>query len=295
VPRTEPPVLRRALPPRLAVSLKAALLAMAALAQAAPGAEGPAAVPAGPFTQAECVECHGWRDPALVGQWRAGPHGERADCVACHGERHGALSAARADAACTGCHGGAVAHSYATSKHGVLVRIGRPDWSEPLRRGRYRAPACAYCHLHDRDHGNTMDQARDPPGAIAVCGACHAPRYVAEQLAAGGRLTDIARLKLREAEEVAMRHPHGRSALSNELESAARHLANVRLGAGHQSPDYQWWNGQAALDGDLIRLRDAVARAVQGEPAGRVAPADAPGTGSPGSAGSDEGRGGMPR
>jgi hypothetical protein len=35
----------------------------------------------------------------------------------------------------------------------------------------------------------------------------------------------------------------------------------VRLGAGHQSPDYQWWHGQPALDGDLIRLRAAVAQA----------------------------------
>ena len=38
-------------------------------------------------------------------------------------------------------------------------------------------------------------------------------------------------------------------------------LRNLRLGAGHQSPDYQWWHGQPALDGDLIRIRNAVSRA----------------------------------
>jgi hypothetical protein len=275
-----------------------------ALAEAAEVALAP---PIGPYTQAECVQCHATRDPALVEQWRAGPHAGTADCVACHGGRHGALAAARADAACTGCHAGAVAHSYATSKHGVLMRLGRPDWSEPLRRGRYRAPGCAYCHLHDGDHGDRMDPARDPSGALVVCGACHAPRYVTEQLAAGERLTEIARIKRREAEEIAMRHPAGSSALKSELESVNQHLANGRLGAGHQSPDYQWWHGQPALDGDLIRLRDAVAQAARGGATGRAAPAVAPGavpsaasagsvdTPRPGGAGPGEGSGGAPR
>ncbi|MCK5263266.1 MAG: hypothetical protein KAJ92_06240, partial [Gammaproteobacteria bacterium] len=34
-----------------------------------------------------------------------------------------------------------------------------------------------------------------------------------------------------------------------------QHLINVSLGAGHQSPDYQWWHGQPALDGDLLRIK----------------------------------------
>ncbi|MCU0257199.1 MAG: hypothetical protein MUF60_10700 [Vicinamibacterales bacterium] len=202
------------------------------------------AVGDGPFAQQDCIACHAARDPALVAQWRTGPHAATADCVACHGERHGGLPAARADAACTGCHDGAIAHSYATSKHGVLVRIGRPDWTRPLQRGQHRSPGCAYCHLHDRDHGDSMDAARGAEVREWVCGGCHAPRY-----------------KSREAEGVAARHPEGATAVRGELSSVARHLANVRLGAGHQSPDYQWWHGQPALDGDLIRLRDAVARA----------------------------------
>jgi len=218
-------------------------------------------VPAGPFSQPECVACHSVRDAALVARWRAGPHGETADCVACHGDRHGALPAARADTVCSGCHEGAVAHSYATSKHGVLVRIGRPDWTQPLERGRHRSPGCAYCHLHDRDHGDTMDASRGPEVREWVCGGCHTPRYVRDQLDAGDRLTAIADLKVEEAEQVAARHPAGADAVADLVASTRKHRRNVRLGAGHQSPDYQWWHGQPALDGDLIRLRDAVARA----------------------------------
>jgi hypothetical protein len=253
------------------------------LACAAPppsgGADAAERAAEGPFTQGECVECHAARDTALVAQWRAGPHASTADCVACHGDRHGALPAARADAACTGCHDGAVAHSYATSKHGVLVRIGRPDWTRPLQRGQHRAPGCAYCHLHDRDHGDTMDVSRGPEVREWVCGGCHAPRFVREQLDAGARLLEVAGLKVQEAEQIAARHPMGGTASADLLASAHEHARNVRLGAGHQSPDYQWWHGQPALDGDLIRLRDTVARASRGKVIGTSArheAADAP-------------------
>lgn len=34
------------------------------------------------------------------------------------------------------------------------------------------------------------------------------------------------------------------------------HLKNVCLGVGHQSPDYQWWHGQPALD--MPRIKGAV-------------------------------------
>jgi hypothetical protein len=251
----------RATRPR-ALLLMAALLAQAAVLAGEPGpvlTSEQLPVGEGPFTQAQCLDCHQARDPALVEQWRQGPHGRTADCVACHGERHGALPAARADGACAGCHAGPATHSYTTSKHGVLVRIGRPDWTLPLSRGNHRAPGCAYCHLHDRDHGDTMDEARGPSVRDWVCGGCHAPRFVREQLEAGERLTEVARVKREEADGIAARHPAGVDAVADLLASAERHRRNVRLGAGHQSPDYQWWHGQPALDGDLIRLRDAVA------------------------------------
>ncbi len=264
------------------VLLGAALLATMVLAE---GGVWPEPVAEGPFTQAECLGCHAARDPALVAQWRAGPHDAKVDCVACHSDRHGALPIARTDAACTGCHAGAVAHSYATSKHGVLVRIGRPDWTQPLSRGNYRAPGCAYCHLHEADHGDTMDPERGPAVRDWICSACHAPRYVREQLAAGERLADIARLKRVEAQGVAARHPEGAAGLADLLDAADRHLRNVHLGAGHQSPDYQWWHGQPAMDGDLIRLRGALAQALREGAAARPTAAE-PGPEQPTAAGS---------
>ena len=240
-------------------SLLATVLLWAPSAMAGGGGQGETgAVSAGPFTQTECIQCHGERDPRLVEQWRAGPHGESADCIACHGPRHGALPAARTDIVCTGCHGGPVADSYAKSKHGVLVRLGRPDWNNPLQRGAYRAPGCAYCHLHDGDHGDSMDLGRGASVGEWVCSGCHAPRYVSRQLEAGQRLLGIARLKAEEVAAIAARHPAGEEAVAALLGSVQGHLRNVRVGAGHQSPDYQWWLGQPALDGDLIRLRDAV-------------------------------------
>ena len=217
------------------------------------GSEALAEPPRGPFDEGECRACHTVRDPALVDQWRRGPHAEAAGCVACHG----ALAAARDDERCGGCHQGPALHSYATSKHGVRNRLDRAPREAPLRRGNYSAPGCAYCHLHEGGHGDTMAEgSRD-----YVCGGCHAPRYVRRQLESGERLLAIGELKRLEAHQIADRHPDGRAAQAEPLKRVAEHLRNLRLGAGHQSPDYQWWHGQPALDGDLIRLRERVADA----------------------------------
>lgn len=231
-------------------------------AEAAPTVQGEGTLPEGPFRQTECVQCHERHNPQLIAGWRNGPHGGT-HCAACHGERHGRLPAARGDVACTGCHGSAVEHSYASSKHGVITTLeqDRWDWTASLERGNYRAPGCAYCHLHAGDHGDTMDAARGRHVREWVCSGCHAPRYVADQFAAGAELLEIGRLKAEEAAGVAALHPEGAEALSELLKRVRKHLRNLRLGAGHQSPDYQWWHGQPALDGDLIRLRDAVAQA----------------------------------
>ena len=215
--------------------------------------------PAGPFTQADCLGCHTERDAALVGAWRSGPHAG-ITCLDCHGARHGRLPAARSDTTCTQCHGDEVAHSYSTSKHGVLVRLERPTWQKPLERGNYRAPGCGYCHLYAGDHGDSMDGARGPAVREWVCSGCHAPRFVADQFRAGEELLSIGQLKAHEADAIARRHPQGTHAVADLLQDVQHHLRNLRLGAGHQSPDYQWWHGQPALDGDLVRLREAVER-----------------------------------
>ncbi len=235
--------------------------------------------PAGRFANAECVDCHAQRAPELVIGWKASSHARKApkaDCVVCHGATHGNSAArARRDDACTGCHeklSREVVHSYATSKHATLLKLEKPryDWSRPLARGNYRAPGCAYCHLHAGEHNTAKavapwDPYADPGEAAApartamqgVCGGCHAPRYVAEQFGVGNRMTDVARMKLREGRDLVAAHP-ANAALAAQIDAMHRHGRNVRLGAGHQSPDYQWWHGQPAIDGDLLRIKSIV-------------------------------------
>jgi predicted CXXCH cytochrome family protein len=245
--------------------------------------------PAGKFTSGECVSCHARHEPQLVAAWRASSHARqepKADCVACHGASHaGAAVRARRDKACTGCHeqqNRKVVHSYATSKHATIVKLQADDWdwSRPLARGYYRAPGCAYCHMNLGEHDTTRSVTRWAPymspsgplhedtvsGQQTICGKCHAPRYILEQSETGTRMIEIARMKLREARAL-VESARGsltaaeRRQLDTQLAEMQVHARNVRLGVGHQSPDYQWWHGQPALDGDLLRIRGVIAEA----------------------------------
>jgi len=163
---------------------------------------------------------------------------------------------------CIQCHEGPASHSYVSSKHGVITRLekGGHNWRLPLQRGNYRAPGCSYCHLHDGDHGNSMAPDRGPEVRQWVCSGCHSPRYIREQFANAKRHLEIADLKLTEGEDL-LRSVDGTQpdGFAELREGLIQHRRNVLLGVGHQSPDYQWWYGQPALDGDLIRIRDAVA------------------------------------
>ncbi|MBW9264971.1 MAG: hypothetical protein K1565_05540 [Candidatus Thiodiazotropha sp. (ex. Lucinisca nassula)] len=218
----------------------------------------------GPYSDKECVGCHTERDPELIWQWQTSRHGPGSGlgCISCHGNLH-SISAinARHDSACTGCHAGPASHSYATSKHGVISALDavRQDWGKPLKRGNYRTPGCSYCHLHDGDHGDTMTPARGPEVRQWICAGCHSPRYVREQFSNAQRQLEIADLKLEEGNALiaAISDPKT-DALSELGQSLNHHRKNVLYGVGHQSPDYQWWHGQPALDGDLIRIRDAI-------------------------------------
>ncbi|MCP4936201.1 MAG: hypothetical protein GY927_18860 [bacterium] len=239
------------------------------IAGAASGKE----LPKGQFTQSQCVECHKQETPGLVIAWRAGPHKKNAggaDCVACHGAQHDdSMTKARRNNACISCHGGeksAVAKSYFTSKHGVIARLegANWNWSLPLADANYRTPTCAYCHMYEGEHGMTDKDDT----STSACTGCHAPGYVEKMLEAGKRSLDVGALKLREAEaaisslktsvKVSPRHDKILTAMAIKMRQ--RTLANLRLGLGHQSPDYQWWYGQAALDGDLIRIKARITR-----------------------------------
>ena len=218
---------------------------------------GAAEAPPGPFDEAACIVCHGERDGGLVQAWRQGRHGpERAGCTACHGPRHGNLAVARKSAACLSCHGEptTAVRSYALSKHGVIAGLEASGWDFelPLAEGNIRAPTCAYCHLHEANHGT------DPETARNACLDCHSPRYVDTLLASARRSLDIGRLKLDEAEAAAA----GQGIDLGERLRTMREgpLAALRQGLAHQSPDHQWWLGQAALDGALLRVKAAIAR-----------------------------------
>jgi hypothetical protein len=106
-----------------------------------------------------------------------------------------------------------------------------------------------------------MTPHRGPEVRQWICSGCHSPRYVREQFANGKRQLNIADLKLTEGETlIASAVEVAPDTLSELRKNLIQHRQNVLLGIGHQSPDYQWWHGQPALDGDLIQIRDALTR-----------------------------------
>ena len=246
-----------------------------------------APIPEGPFENSACLECHQQQNAELVAAWQQSAHAVKeatASCVDCHGKSHDKAAArARRDGACVDCHGGAdspVIHSYTTSKHGVLVRLEQDewDWERPLEQANYRAPGCSYCHMHKGNHNvsagvrvwNAMEGAdadereRVQDAMRAVCQDCHSPRYITRLFDNGEQMLDIGRMKVQEAAAVieeAVGEFSGSelvAARQHFVKMQSLHLKNVYLGVGHQSPDYQWWHGQPALDGDLLRIKGAV-------------------------------------
>ena len=244
---------------------------------------------------AACIQCHNKHDSALVRDWENSAHARvkpAVDCVSCHGARHSNMAAtARHDESCTNCHGGEkapVAHSYSSSKHGTLMRIEKNgyDWSQPLQSANYRTPGCGYCHMHSGNHNVSKSvrhelMTNDSVEAVqdytrSVCQDCHSPRYITRLLENGEAMLEIARKKVREASALINQAEKNREnmtldesgllAARRQLEKMRQHLTNVQLGIGHQSPDYQWWHGQPALDGDLLRIKDSIGELYRNRP-----------------------------
>lgn len=238
--------------------------------------------PSGVFENSACIECHQKDNPQLINDWRNSAHASTqpvTNCIACHGKLHRfTASIARRDSACIDCHGGEkspVVHSYTTSKHGVIMQLEQNsyDWQQPLAMANYRAPGCSYCHMHQGGHNvnNMIRRNLMNPEAMhnieiktrMVCQDCHAPRYITSLLANGEDMLEIARKKVREANILVTQASEIFSdkqlePARNIMKAMQQHLKNVYLGAGHQSPDYQWWHGQPALDGDLLRIKGIV-------------------------------------
>jgi hypothetical protein len=244
-------------------------------------------IPAGSFENSMCLECHQQQSAELVAAWQQSVHAQTemlADCVDCHGKSHSnAVARARRDKICVDCHGGEdspVNHSYTTSKHGILVTLEQDewDWDRPLEQANYRAPGCSYCHMHKGNHNvsagvrgwNAMEgtgaaeRERVQDAMRAVCQDCHSPRYITRLFDNGEHLLDIGRMKVQEAagvlEQAEDEFTGAELAPAREhfVRMQSLHLKNLYLGVGHQSPDYQWWHGQPALDGDLLRIKGAV-------------------------------------
>jgi hypothetical protein len=178
---------------------------------------------------------------------------------------------AAAAGTCVTCHAGAAERSYALSKHGVIARI---EAAQPRR----RAPDCIGCHTFEarapapKHYASDKARADARQQAGAGCAACHSPRYVAEQLAAAQRGLALGEMKRREAEalaDAARKEVKGQElAHIDALLATLRNenLRDLRLGLAHQSPDYQWWLGQAALDGSLLRIKGALGEARRSQP-----------------------------
>lgn len=229
-----------------------------------------------------CIECHEKQNRVIVNEWRISAHAITnpvVNCISCHGNLHKDLaSKARRGKSCIRCHGGEkvpVVHSYSSSKHGTLMRLEENsyNWNKSFELANYRTPGCGYCHMHQNNHDvsatvrhdlmNELEIEKVQDKTRGVCHDCHSPRYITHLLSNGEAMLEIGRKKVREAdhfiEQAAKTYSDAELvSVNKQLEKMQQHLKNVYLGAGHQSPDYQWWHGQPALDGDLLRIKDAL-------------------------------------
>lgn len=169
---------------------------------------------------------------------------------------------------CVDCHADSAKKSWALSKHGVISRM-------EAGRERRRAPDCAGCHATEAatpqvpHYGRKAGREQAREAAWDSCRACHSPRYTTEHQAAAERGLGIGQMKQREAAALlgaARKESSGADLARIEALYATLqdNLRDLRLGLGHQSPDYQWWLGQAALDGSLLRIKGALGEVRRG-------------------------------
>ena len=84
-------------------------------------------------------------------------HSVAAKCDSCHTRHRFNAAEARRPEACITCHSGPPHpddETYFASAHGRIYRAEGAtwNWSRPLRKGNYKAPTCAYCHMHQGRH-----------------------------------------------------------------------------------------------------------------------------------------------
>ena len=237
---------------------------------------------------ADCVQCHGQIHKNALKKSR-----RDSACIDCHGGKNSAI-----------------VHSYRTSKHGAIMQIRKKqtDWSKPLKLANYRVPGCSYCHMHNAQH-NTQKTIRKQKGTrkqknsyqkisngannkfdseqlmqqtVGVCFNCHSLRYVKRLFENGERMLDIAQKKLSEGQQLVnnaiIQYGKNQQAtdqlfnIKQQWKKMQKHYNNVYLGIAHQSPDYQWWHGQPALDGDLLKIKSLVSDLQRRENLKKISP-----------------------
>ncbi len=147
------------------------------------------------------------------------------------------------------------------------------EWKQTFELANYRSPGCGYCHMHQNNHDvsntvrhnlmNDRETEKVHDNTRAVCQDCHSPRYITRLFENGEAMLEIARKKVREADTLISQAEKiftddKLESVKKQFEKMQHHFKNVHLGVGHQSPDYQWWHGQPALDGDLLRIKDSI-------------------------------------
>ncbi len=84
-------------------------------------------------------------------------HSVATKCDSCHTRHRFSAAEARRSESCITCHSGPPHpddKTYFASAHGKIYREegGDWDWNQPLKKGNYKAPTCAYCHMEEGIH-----------------------------------------------------------------------------------------------------------------------------------------------
>ncbi|MDH5649101.1 MAG: hydroxylamine oxidoreductase [Gammaproteobacteria bacterium] len=84
-------------------------------------------------------------------------HSVATKCDSCHTRHRFSAAEARRSEACITCHSGPPHpddETFFASAHGKIYRQEGEnwDWSKPLRKGNYKSPTCAYCHMAEGKH-----------------------------------------------------------------------------------------------------------------------------------------------
>ncbi len=150
-------------------------------------------------------------------------HSVATKCDSCHTRHRFSAAEARRPEACMTCHSGPPHpddESYFASAHGQLYLAEGAgwDWSKPLRKGNYKAPTCAYCHM-DRGKHQVADKSIWKFGIkqvnpltsgnevrrqqwVDMCSDCHDAAWSRQQLAGLDRERKRAWRKLYAAEGI---------------------------------------------------------------------------------------------